>query len=371
MPVAERLKHTQVREVVLGRIRSGDYRPGQRLPSERELAEDLDLSHLTIRRALKDLVDAGLIVRRPRVGTFVQETRAMEMANRVALVVPEYFGDPEQHHPFMPVLSRGILAGVNQREYSLSLLSYHYSQFWHDAGEAMLARGIVGAVVWVDSQIPRDQIQKLADSGIKIVMLNTTGLWPELGLSRVSIDLTPCMREAIHHLVADLGHRNLLWLAYDQTRYRDLEEQLTAEYARQYNLEHSEKIIHRFSSEPLSYAGLAALLSDPAERPTAMIIQDEFMAHEVFRVCHQLGLSIPGDLSLVAIADSAPRSHLVPLSAPDTIGLWTAASRRASEHLRHMIESDDAKLIEISLQAAIQWKASTDKPHPTPERSTS
>lgn len=54
-------------------IRSGDYRAGDRLPPERELAQTLRVSRSTLRLAFHDLERSGLIVRRPGRGggTFV------------------------------------------------------------------------------------------------------------------------------------------------------------------------------------------------------------------------------------------------------------------------------------------------------------
>jgi DNA-binding GntR family transcriptional regulator len=52
-------------------IDSGRLAPGDRIPNEIELADDLGLSRPTIRRAIDDLVQAGLVVRRRGVGTHV------------------------------------------------------------------------------------------------------------------------------------------------------------------------------------------------------------------------------------------------------------------------------------------------------------
>ena len=52
-------------------IRSGDLRPQTRLPSFRDLAGDLLVSLITVRRAYADLEGAGLIVRKQGQGTFV------------------------------------------------------------------------------------------------------------------------------------------------------------------------------------------------------------------------------------------------------------------------------------------------------------
>lgn len=54
-------------------IRGGQLAPGTRLPSVRELATQLEVSLITIRRGYADLESAGLIVRRQGQGTFVSE----------------------------------------------------------------------------------------------------------------------------------------------------------------------------------------------------------------------------------------------------------------------------------------------------------
>lgn len=53
------------------RIRTGDYRPGSRLPSERALGEALGMSRLPVRRALTQLMVAGVVSRRDGRGWFV------------------------------------------------------------------------------------------------------------------------------------------------------------------------------------------------------------------------------------------------------------------------------------------------------------
>jgi GntR family transcriptional regulator len=54
-------------------IKSGVLKPQEALPSERDLAEDLAVSRITVRKALDGLVSAGLLVRRQGAGTFVVE----------------------------------------------------------------------------------------------------------------------------------------------------------------------------------------------------------------------------------------------------------------------------------------------------------
>jgi GntR family transcriptional regulator len=52
-------------------IRDGLFKPGQQLPSEPNLAQQLGVSRNTLREAMKSLIDKGLLSRNRGVGTFV------------------------------------------------------------------------------------------------------------------------------------------------------------------------------------------------------------------------------------------------------------------------------------------------------------
>lgn len=54
-------------------LHSGNYMPGARLPSEHALSEQLGISRPTLREALHQLEEEGVIVRRHGVGTFVAQ----------------------------------------------------------------------------------------------------------------------------------------------------------------------------------------------------------------------------------------------------------------------------------------------------------
>lgn len=57
------------------RIRSGAWAPGTRLPPERDLCRELDVSRATLRQALDELEVRGLITRHQGRGTFVTRPR--------------------------------------------------------------------------------------------------------------------------------------------------------------------------------------------------------------------------------------------------------------------------------------------------------
>ncbi len=63
--------YQQIKTVIRKKIENDDWPPGQRLPSDHTLVEDLGVSRMTIHRALRELTAEGLINRVHGLGTFV------------------------------------------------------------------------------------------------------------------------------------------------------------------------------------------------------------------------------------------------------------------------------------------------------------
>ena len=56
-------RYYQLKEIMRERIRSGEWKPGGLIPSERELGEKYGISRMTARQAITDLVNEGLFYR--------------------------------------------------------------------------------------------------------------------------------------------------------------------------------------------------------------------------------------------------------------------------------------------------------------------
>jgi len=65
----------QLAEQLSDAITTGRLRPGDPFENEGAVAERLHVSRPTVRRAIKELVDRGLLVRRPGLGTTVASTK--------------------------------------------------------------------------------------------------------------------------------------------------------------------------------------------------------------------------------------------------------------------------------------------------------
>lgn len=67
--------YIQIAENLIVKIESGEIAPGEKLPTERELSEQMNVQRATVRQALSVLKDRGLIERIQGSGTFVSEAK--------------------------------------------------------------------------------------------------------------------------------------------------------------------------------------------------------------------------------------------------------------------------------------------------------
>jgi len=77
-------RHRHVFEALLGEITSGRFQPGDRLPTEAELAKTFSASRSTIGRAMRDLQSRGLLSRQRGGGTHITRHES----KRIALFTP-------------------------------------------------------------------------------------------------------------------------------------------------------------------------------------------------------------------------------------------------------------------------------------------
>lgn len=68
----------QLKNIILKKIQDGEYPAGSLIPSERELGESLNISRMTVRQALNQLVSDGLLYREKGKGTFVLKSKIQQ-----------------------------------------------------------------------------------------------------------------------------------------------------------------------------------------------------------------------------------------------------------------------------------------------------
>jgi GntR family transcriptional regulator len=63
--------YMQIKELFVAKVSAGEWAPGSIIPSEIRLAQELDVSQGTVRKAITELVEVNVLLRRQGRGTFV------------------------------------------------------------------------------------------------------------------------------------------------------------------------------------------------------------------------------------------------------------------------------------------------------------
>lgn len=80
--------YQQLKEIIEGEIETGKWEPNEKIPSENELGAQYNLSRMTVRGVISELVNEGKLYRVQGKGTFV--------ADKIETVSPSYVGIREQ-----------------------------------------------------------------------------------------------------------------------------------------------------------------------------------------------------------------------------------------------------------------------------------
>lgn len=67
--------YLQLKSGLIENITRGDYKPNDRLPSQRELSKQYNLSHMSVRRAINELITEGVIYAHAGKGLYVAEPK--------------------------------------------------------------------------------------------------------------------------------------------------------------------------------------------------------------------------------------------------------------------------------------------------------
>jgi len=76
--------YIQIKDYVREKIEIGELKTGDKIPSEELLCEKFNVSKITVIRALRDLVNEGIIFRKQGKGSFVKELDYKEDLNKLA-----------------------------------------------------------------------------------------------------------------------------------------------------------------------------------------------------------------------------------------------------------------------------------------------
>lgn len=121
----------QIKELIKKKIDNGEWKGGDKIPNELEMAENLQVSRSTIRQAILDLVNEGILTRKKGVGTFVAKPKYE--GNFIHFAYPDELGT--KHILLSKKMIEGSTAKLkqlnlseNEKVYEIIRLRYFYDE---------------------------------------------------------------------------------------------------------------------------------------------------------------------------------------------------------------------------------------------------
>jgi GntR family transcriptional regulator of arabinose operon len=294
-------KHRKVRDAIVDSIRTGEIKQYERLPAERELAKQHNVSYMTARRAVTEMVEEGLLERRGREGTYVRPYGASRLSTTTLHVICHEFDTSDikaflrlsvrecekrgwKHHSirFSPSNERVAIRAMQEKD-ELTLVLGIGLDLKGALGDAMQkANGrvvLIGnrldevgvpSVLADDAQAIRLAMQRLHEAGhTKIAMVSDR---PSYAIDRVQI---ATWRSALGPL-ANTSHKNLIVVN-------------TAPHA---------------SKIESTCASVKAYYESGGDATAIITLRDE-MAVATLYACRMLGRSVPEHVSLINSGNSS------------------------------------------------------------------
>lgn len=311
-------KHRQVYESLRGQIRSGRWKPGDRLPSEADLVRSFGASRITVGRAVRELQTAGLVVRRAGSGTYVR-TRQASGGMSFGLLIPD-LGETEIFEP----ICQGMMSSPLAREHALLWGSVNGSgaskeeRAWELCRQYIERRvsGVFFAPLELavhTGDVNRRIARALDDANIPVVLLDRTVLpYPRRGHhDLVGIDNRRAGFMVSEHLLR-LGCRRIAFVGLPHAAATvDAREAGFREALYAWDLPVDRTFARRL--DPGDRTLVRALMNEC--RPDAIVCANDRTAGRLMHSLLQLEYSIPAGVSLVGIDDVEYASLLpVPLT---------------------------------------------------------
>ncbi len=207
--------YKRIQDDIRQRVRSGELRPGDIVPSEKELALRYGVSQITSKNALNGLVEEGLLVRYRGKGTFVRspeegsDAAAVNPAGQgatIALVLPTMKTKVDQR------LLDSLEKHASAARYELLIRITRESQEEESkAIERFRERGVNGFIVFpVEQENYNDSILRLSLERVPMVLVDR--FLKEIRTYSVSSDNAGGSREAISALL-DEGRSRIVYLS--------------------------------------------------------------------------------------------------------------------------------------------------------------
>lgn len=315
--VARQAAYEKVRDEIIGMIRLGQLRPGDRLPSEKELARQFKLNHQTIRRGLADLAGLRIIERRVGSGSFV---RMGETELDRALSQPQ----PQDVGTISSAPMMGVLCLTNYDAFAAELLGHLH--------RLSSARGLQIMIRVVNDFDDNALVvtQQMASQGCRAVIVPWTrqgefpeALWALKRTSPIPV-ITPNLHERIAGDKLEPGWIDLVRMELAYRYFREAKHERIAFFgpyeasnltvsrrlfaytrlANEAGLQTHIRLVKPASAEVLLCLDQWASLCK-AEGGLAVICYDDDCALRLIAGAHKKGLRIPDNLAMMGFNNVA------------------------------------------------------------------
>ncbi len=310
--MARPAKYTGVADALSQRIRAGEFEHGVPLPPEAELAADLGVHRLTLRKALGLLAQRQLIVKRPGLGSFVNPAAA-----NLELPTILYVGETTSH--FFEPFYRALCAEAQDRGKAITTVPPRSNGKGLD-NLVDLAKKHERLICMEDCW---DAIKTIVPEDVHVTRVSGFHSFGELPDDErpgylISSNEYHAVKLAIKHLVA-LGHRrigflDIAWQSQGDPLLGIVKPQMetTLGYRAGLRIRGIEQewligIPDPYESDDWQHYGAESIRHHFAswkDMPSAIICSADFRAAALIKVLRERGLRVPEDVSVVGIGNT-------------------------------------------------------------------
>ena len=310
-------KYIQVKNDLLNRFEDHRYQAGQRLPTEAELMDELSVSRTTVRQAIGELEESGIVRRRHGSGTYFQGFHTPEQVSQGGLIglINFYFNDY-----IYPEIIRGIEETISEAGYALALANSRQNiEMEISSVERLIEQGVKGLILEPSRnlQIRNDHPMLSVLDRAQVPVVTTHWGISDTKISTVTIDDIQAGYEATRYLL-DRGHREIA-IIYKEDVQAGYDRFLGYSRAvREAGLSvETDRVLSYNDQDEMNdvmqgYLLTQRLLRDIRRRPTAVFYFNDNIAVQGYNAINEAGLSIPNDLSVIGFDNWRTADMLAP-----------------------------------------------------------
>ncbi|MDP2401328.1 MAG: GntR family transcriptional regulator [Candidatus Cloacimonadaceae bacterium] len=351
-------KYVRIKTKIKDRIKSGVI--VDKLPGERVLAAELGVSYMTVRKAISELVDEGVLHKASTKGTFVNnKSLNSKVTGNIGFLLDEEINEGISS-PYYSLLFKSLEEEVARRGYNMLL----FSDF-NDLDPLKNQKKIDGVIICSFPRI-EDKIQAIKKY-LPIVLLDNIAA--DKSIPSVTIDNFNSCNNSVEYLLS-LGHRRIGFISglMDSDICKDRLQGYKNALAR-FGVQPEKELLFKgdYSFESGERAGkYFASLPHP---PTAIMCANDSMAIGAMKVIRESGLRIPQDISIIGFDDILVASMVFPSLTTNAAPIEEMAAK-AVEILLAEIEGEHAGFLHVILEAKLVKRGSCTPLIPKPHSST-